>query len=156
MITGGAKGLGAADARLFVESGAKVIIADTDVANGKQLADELGPEARFISLDVRQESEFRDVIALVLADYGALHVLVNNAGVVELGTPETVTEKDYRFVMAVSVDGTVFGCKHAIPAMRDSGGGSIINMASIASIQGIPYSAAYSAAKGAVESYTRS
>ena len=80
---------------------------------------------------------------------------MNNAGVVEAGNIESTSAEDYRFVMAVSADGTFFGCKHAIPAMRASGGGSIINMASIASVQGESLVAAYCAAKGAVEALTR-
>jgi 3(or 17)beta-hydroxysteroid dehydrogenase len=81
---------------------------------------------------------------------------VNNAGVVTLGNIETQTEDDYRFIMAVSADGTFFGCKHAVIAMKETGGGSIVNMASIASIIGEPSVAAYAAAKGAIESLTRS
>ncbi len=155
IVTGAAKGLGAADARLFAAEGAQVVIADVDVAGGEAVAAGIGDAATFMRLDVRDESAWQALIAEVVARHGRLDILVNNAGVVEVGTPETVTEKDYRFIMAVSVDGTVWGCKHAIPAMAASGGGSIVNMASIASVQGEPYVAAYCAAKGAVESYSR-
>ena len=155
LVTGGSKGLGEADVRRFLAEGASVVIGDVDTVAGENLARELGHDAHFVSLDVRSEENFAAVIEGVMAQFGQLDILVNNAGVIELGTPEAVTESDYRFIMAVSVDGTVFGCKHAIPAMRRSGGGSIINMASIASVQGVPFFAAYSAAKGAVEAYTR-
>ncbi len=155
IITGAAKGLGEADARLFAQEGATVIITDVDVENGERVAREIGPQATFMRLDVRKEAEWKELIAKIMEKYGRLDVLVNNAGVVEFHSPETITEEEYRFVMSVCVDGTVFGCKHAIPAMKASGGGSIINMASIASIIGDPAILAYSAAKGAVESYTR-
>jgi 3(or 17)beta-hydroxysteroid dehydrogenase len=156
IITGAAKGLGEADARLFAAEGARVILTDVDEAGGKRVAGEIGPAAQFIRQDVRDEGGWRDLIAAVMAEHGRLDVLVNNAGVVEPGTIETTSAEDYRFVMAVSADGTFFGCKHAIPAMRASGGGSIINMASIASLQGESLVAAYCAAKGAVEALTRS
>ena len=155
IITGAAKGLGEADARLFIAEGATVILTDVDVANGEALAAELGGNAHFRHHDVRHEAEWAALVAEVVARFGRLDILVNNAGVVEIGTPESVTEADYRLVMAVSIDGTVWGCKHAIPAMRASGGGSIVNMASIASLQGEPYVAAYCAAKGAIEAYSR-
>lgn len=155
IVTGGSKGLGEADARLFVGEGAKVVIADVDVAEGEALAAELGEAASFRRLDVRNEAEWQALIAEVMATHGRLDILVNNAGVVEMHSPETISADDLHFVMAVSVDGTVWGCKHAIPAMKAGGGGSIINMASIASVQGEPYVAAYCAAKGAVEAYTR-
>lgn len=155
IITGAAKGLGEADARLFAQEGAQVVLTDVDVENGERIAREIGPQAMFMRLDVRREAEWEQLIATVMQRYGRLDILVNNAGVVEVHTPETITEEKYRFVMAVSVDGTVFGCKHAIPAMKASGGGSIINMASIASVIGEPLVASYSAAKGAIEAYTR-
>ncbi len=155
IITGAAKGLGAADARLFAAEGATVVIADVDLEHGEALAADIGPGATFMPLDVRDEAAWKDLIEAVMARFGRLDILVNNAGVVEVGTPETVTDKDYRFVMGVSIDGTVWGCKHAIPAMAKGGGGSIVNMASIASIQGEPYVAAYCAAKGAIEAYTK-
>ena len=155
IITGAAKGLGEADARLFAAEGATVILTDVDEANGARVAAEIGPSAQFIRQDVRDEDGWVALIAAVVKQHGRLDVLVNNAGVVEAGNIESTSAEDYRFVMAVSADGTFFGCKHAIPAMRASGGGSIINMASIASVQGESLVAAYCAAKGAVEALTR-
>jgi 3(or 17)beta-hydroxysteroid dehydrogenase len=156
IITGAAKGLGEADARMFAREGATVILTDVDRENGARVAAEIGDKAEFHFHDVRHEAEWIALIDDVVARHGRLDVLVNNAGVVQAGTIETQTEEDYRFVMAVSVDGSFFGCKHAVLAMKGTGGGSIINMASLASVQGVPAVAAYSAAKGAVESLTRS
>ena len=155
IITGAAKGLGEADARLFAAESATVVLTDVDEANGARVAGEIGGRAAFRRQDVRDEAGWEALIADVVARHGRLDVLVNNAGVVEAGNIETTSAEDYRFVMAVSADGTFFGCKHAIPAMRAGGGGSIINMASIASIQGESLVAAYCAAKGAVEALTR-
>lgn len=156
IITGAAKGLGEADARMFAREGATVILTDMDKDNGARVATEIGDKAEFQMQDVRDESAWEDLIADVVSRHGKLDILVNNAGVVEPGTIETQTAEEWRFVMAVSADGTFFGCKYAVPAMKVSGGGSIINMASIASIQGEPVVAAYAAAKGAVESLSRS
>ena len=155
IITGAAKGLGEADARLFAAESATVVLTDVDEANGARVAGEIGGRAAFRRQDVRDEAGWEALIADVVARHGRLDVLVNFAKVVEAGNIETTSAEDYRFVMAVSADGTFFGCKHAIPAMRAGGGGSIINMASIASIQGESLVAAYCAAKGAVEALTR-
>jgi len=155
IVTGAAKGLGEADARLMAKEGARVILTDVDEVNGTRVAAEIGASARFVRHDVRDEDEWKDLIAGVMAREGRLDVLVNNAGVVEAGNIENTSAEDWRFVMAVSADGTFFGCKHAIPAMKASGGGSIINMASVASIDGHHTFLAYCAAKGAVESMTR-
>ena len=156
LITGGSKGLGEANARLFVREGATVVITDIDEKNGQSLAKELGASAQFYKQDVRDEAVWETLIAKIVREHGKLDILVNNAGVVEAGTIENQTTKDFRFVMDVSVEGTFFGSKYAIAEMKKTGGGSIINMASIASIQGAPNVLAYSAAKGAVESMTRS
>ncbi len=155
IITGAAKGLGEADARMFVREGARVILTDVDSANGERVAAELGEMAEYRHLDVRHDAEWRVLVDDVVARHGKLDILVNNAGVVELGDIETQTEKDYRFIMAVSADGTWFGCQHAVRVMKETGGGSIVNMASIASVQGESAVAAYCAAKGAVEGLTR-
>ena len=156
IITGAAKGLGEADARMFVREGATVILTDVDTENGERLCQELGNGAEFHYHDVREEAGWEALIADVVERHGKLDILVNNAGVVSPGTIETQTEEEYRFVMAVSADATFFGCKHAVRAMKSTGGGSIINMASIASVQGEPIVVAYAAAKGAVESLSRS
>ena len=155
IITGAAKGLGAADARLLAAEGATVVLADVDDVAGSALATEIGRGAEYRHLDVRNEAEWRALIKGVVARHGRLDILVNNAGVVEFGDPETIVEADYRRILSVSLDGVVFGTKHAIPAMRAGGGGSIVNMASIAAIRGESFFAAYCAAKGAINAYTR-
>ena len=155
IVTGAAMGLGEADARLMAREGARVIVADVNETEGRCVAGEIGAAARFARLDVRDEEAWKAIIAEVMATEGRLDVLVNNAGVVEAGNIENTSAEDWRFVMAVSADGTFFGCKHAIPAMKASGGGSIINMASVASIDGHSAVTAYCAAKGAVEALTR-
>ncbi len=155
IITGAAKGLGAADARLLAAEGATVVLADVDDVAGSALATEIGRGAEYRHLDVRNEAEWRALIKGVVARHGRLDILVNNAGVVEFGDPETIVEADYRRILSVSLDGVVFGTKHAIPAMRAGGGGSIVNMASIAAIRGESFFAAYCAAKGAIDAYTR-
>lgn len=160
IITGASKGLGEADARLFAKEGAQVILTDVDDDNGERVAREIGDAARFVKHDVRDEGQWDTLVNDVMKTEGALHILVNNAGVVEVGTIETQTLEEYKFIMDVSAQGTFLGCKYALAAMKDSctpdNGGSLINMASIASKQGEHYVAAYCAAKGAVEALTRS
>ncbi len=155
IVTGAAKGLGEADARLMAQEGARVILTDVDEVNGRRVAGEIGQNARFVRQDVRDEDGWKALIAEVMAREGRLDILVNNAGVVEAGNVENTSAEDWRFIMAVSADGTFFGCKHVIPAMKASGGGSIVNMASVASIDGHHTVFAYCAAKGAVEALTR-
>lgn len=156
IVTGGAKGLGAAIARLFVQEGARVVLTDVDVQTGAETALRIGERARFERHDVRLESDWERVIGAVVAELGRLDILVNNAGVIEIGNIETQTAEQWRLVNSVIADGTFFGCKHAVRAMKGTGGGAIVNVASIASIQGEPYVAAYCAAKGSVEALTRS
>lgn len=156
IITGASKGLGEADARLFVKEGATVIMTDIDVEAGEKLAKELGDQAEFYHHDVRDEDTWIKLINDVVKRHGGLHVLVNNAGVVIAGSVEEQTTEDFDFIMDVSAKGTYFGCKHALPVMKESGGGSIINMCSIASVQGESGIIGYSAAKGAVQGMTLS
>jgi 3(or 17)beta-hydroxysteroid dehydrogenase len=156
IVTGGAKGLGEAVVRLFVAEGATVIVADVDADSGARVVESLGAKTRFQHLDVRIESEWERVIGETVAAFGRLDILVNNAGVIEIGSIETQTAEQWRLVNAVIADGAFFGCKHAVRAMKTTGGGKIVNVASIASLQGEPYVAAYCAAKGAVEALTRS
>ena len=153
IITGAAMGLGAADATLFAKEGAKVVLTDVAADNGQELADKIG--ATFMQQDVTDEERWKEIISDTVNLHGKLDVLVNNAGIVEVGDPENQTTEEYRKTMAVHMDSTFFGCKFSIPVMAESGGGSIVNMCSIASVQGESYVAAYCAAKGAIEAYTR-
>ena len=153
IITGGAMGLGAADSTLFAKEGAKVILTDVASDEGQKIADEIG--ATFMQQDVTDEERWKEIIAETVNLHGRLDILVNNAGIVEVGDPENQTTAEYRKTMAVHMDSTFFGCKYSIPVMAETGGGSIVNMCSIASVQGESYVAAYCAAKGAIEAYTR-
>jgi 3(or 17)beta-hydroxysteroid dehydrogenase len=159
IVTGAATGLGRADAIALCREGAKVVVTDIDEAGGKELAAELNAahagHALFLRQDVRDEARWQEVVAEAVRHFGGLHVLVNNAGVVVIATPETCTLEQFRFQNSVMNEGTFLGCKHAIPAIKASGGGSIINMSSIASHLGYPVYFAYSAAKGAVRSMTK-
>jgi 3(or 17)beta-hydroxysteroid dehydrogenase len=156
IVTGGAKGLGAAVARLFVAEGATVVISDVDAASGEALAQEIGARAVFERHDVSSEGDWERLIAAVVERFGKLDVLVNNAGIMLVGDIESQTAEQWRRVNAVISDGCFFGCKHAVRSMKSTGGGTIVNVSSVGSLQGESYGAAYSAAKGAVESLTRS
>jgi 3(or 17)beta-hydroxysteroid dehydrogenase len=160
IVTGGAQGLGRADCIALVREGAKVLITDVNEASGSALAAELNTQfpgsAHFMKHDVRDEQQWIAVIAEAKRRFGGLHVLVNNAGVVRIVTPESCTLEEFRFQNSVMSEGVFLGCKHAIPAMKESGGGSIINMSSVASHLGYPVYFAYTAAKGAVRAMTKS
>jgi 3(or 17)beta-hydroxysteroid dehydrogenase len=153
IVTGGAMGLGEADSRALAREGARVVVTDVNRERGAAVAKSIGAE--YVFHDVTNEAQWTQLIADVVKKYGALHVLVNNAGIVEPGNIETQTYDEYKRQMAVSADGTFLGCKYAVPAIAKSGGGSIINMASIASKRGVHNVAAYCAAKGAVEALSR-
>jgi 3(or 17)beta-hydroxysteroid dehydrogenase len=153
LITGAASGFGRAAAALFVAEGATVIL--TDRSDGAAVAAALGPQARFLPLDVTREDQWRSVVADVAAREGRLDVLVNNAGI---GLHRNVTEmtlEEWRLVHAVNSDGVFLGCKYAIPVMRAGGGGSIVNVASVAGKVGAPQMTAYCASKGAVTLFTK-
>ncbi len=156
IITGAASGLGAAAAKLLIREGAKVVLTDINEQAGQALADALGSNALFLRHDVREEQQWVAVIERTLSHFGRLDVLVNNAGVVVVADVEHTTLEDWRFVNAVGTEGTFFGCKHAIPAMRKAGGGSIINMSSLAGIGGYPMVFSYAASKGAIRAMTKS
>jgi 3(or 17)beta-hydroxysteroid dehydrogenase len=159
LVTGAASGLGRADAIRLAQEGSKVVVTDIDVERGQAVADEINafsPDAAlFMRLDVREEPGWIDVIGQTVRIFGRLDVLANNAGVVVVANPESTTLDQFRFVNAVMSEGVFLGCKHAIPAMKASGGGSIINMSSIASHLGLPKFFSYCVAKGAVCSMTK-
>ncbi|WP_439533805.1 SDR family oxidoreductase [Polymorphobacter sp.] len=154
IVTGGAAGLGEAIARRLAAEGARVILTDVSPA-GAEVAASIGASARFVHHDVRDQPGWQALVAEVEAREGRLDVLVNNAGIVELDTPESIDEASYRAVLGVSLDGVVWGCKYAIAAMVRAGGGSIVNLSSIAAVQGEPNNASYTAAKGAIDAYSR-
>jgi 3(or 17)beta-hydroxysteroid dehydrogenase len=160
LVTGAAVGLGRADAIALVREGANVFITDVNTKDGEALALELNAmragAAHFMRQDVSDEDGWVAVIAAIRSRFGALHILVNNAGIVVIGTPESTTLEQFRRHQAVMSEGVFLGCKHALPLMKESGGGSIINMSSVASHLGYPVFFAYSAAKGAVRAMTKS
>lgn len=159
IVTGGASGLGAADARALAAEGATVVIADVD-DEGRALAEDIAAESGstvvFKHHDVTDEARWQAVVAEVENEFGGLDILVNNAGIVIVATPEDTTLAQFRNANAVMNEGVFLGCRTAIPAMRKRGGGSIINMSSVASHLGFPVFFAYSAAKGAVRAMTKS
>lgn len=155
IVTGGASGLGLASARRLAQEGAQVVIADINEEQGRVVAAEI-PGACFKVLDVTREADWVALVDEVVADYGRLDILLNNAGVVRLASIEDTSEEDWRLVHAVGTDGTFYGCKHALRVMKAAGRGSIINMCSTASIQGGPQIFAYAASKSAIRGMTKS
>jgi 3(or 17)beta-hydroxysteroid dehydrogenase len=155
IVTGAASGMGKADALLLAAEGAKVVVADLNEADGKAVADAIGENAIFIHLNVTDEENWKSVIAATVGTFGQLDILVNNAGIIALGNIVDTTLESWRLINSVNSDGVFLGCKHAIPEMAKSGGGSIINMSSVAAIHGQSFVAAYTASKGAVRALTK-
>lgn len=158
LITGAASGLGRADAELLAREGATVVLTDINAEAGERAAEAIqgaGGQALFMRHDVTDERQWRDVIDQVRHKHGRLDVLVNNAGIVIVEDPEQCTLESFHKQNAVMTDGVFLGCKYAMPLMHESGGGSIINMSSIASHLGYPVFFAYSAAKGAVRAMSK-
>ena len=155
LITGGASGIGLATAGLLAGEGAQVVLTDLveSEANAAAVAARRG---RFYKLDVTRENEWIVVTDAVVSEFGRLDILVNCAGVSLLKDVETTTLEEWRRLMAVNLDGTFLGCKHAIRVMKERGNGSIVNMSSVAGIVGAANLAAYSASKGAVRLLTKS
>lgn len=152
IVTGAGSGLGLADACLLAREGAKVLATDISDAGAASLA-AAGVEFRI--QDVREESAWQDLVAHVVARYGRLDVLVNNAGVIHVGDPENFDLQEWRHMCAVNVEGVMLGCKYALPAMIAGGGGSIINISSIAAKSGLYFYGGYCASKAAVAAYSR-
>jgi 3(or 17)beta-hydroxysteroid dehydrogenase len=156
LITGGASGIGLAAARLFVDEGANVILTDRDTAAANAALAALGQRATFHLLDVINEDHWIAVTEAVVAEFGRLDVLVNSAGIALLKDIEATTLDEWRALMAVNLDGTFLGCKHAVRVMKERGGGSIVNMSSVAGLIGNGNLAAYGASKGGVRLLTKS
>lgn len=162
LVTGAARGIGAAIATAFAENGAFVYLTDIDDAQGQAVAAGLGDQARYLHLDVREEPEWQAVLARVIEARAGLHVLVNNAGITGfedgcfVHDPEHVALADWHAVHRTNLDGVFLGCKHAIQAMRRSASaGAIINISSRSGLVGIPGAAAYASSKAAVRNHTK-
>ncbi len=156
IVTGGASGIGRGCALRLAAEGATVVIADRDELGGQAVATELGGRHVFLSLDVTQEADWARVVAETTARFGRLDILINGAGVAIFKDLEHTTLEDWRFVNGVNSDGVFLGCRAALPAMKASGGGSIINVSSVAGLIGVPDAPAYCASKGAVRLLTKS
>jgi NAD(P)-dependent dehydrogenase (short-subunit alcohol dehydrogenase family) len=159
LISGGARGQGATEAKLFMREGAKVVLGDVLDTEGRKLEADIrdaGGEAIYVHLNVTHEADWRAAVDTAERQYGKLNILVNNAGILIRKSIEETTEDDWDRIMAVNAKGVFLGTKHAIPAMRRAGGGSIINISSTAGLVGSPYgSSAYTATKGAVRLFTK-
>lgn len=156
LITGGASGIGFATAKLLLDEGARIAIADRDQSRSNSAVEALGRNACFFQLDVTREDEWVAVTDAVAGEFGRIDIVVNNAGVVLFKDVETTRLEEWRELMAVNLDGVFLGCKHAIRVMKDRGGGSIINMSSVAGLIGHSGLAAYGASKAGVRLLTKS
>jgi 3alpha(or 20beta)-hydroxysteroid dehydrogenase len=159
LISGGARGQGATEAQLFVQEGAAVVFGDVLDDEGKKVEADIratGGRATYVHLNVTRETDWRAAVGTAVQTYGKLDVLVNNAGILFRAKIEDTTEVEWDRIMAVNVKGVFLGTKCAIPAMRQAGGGSIINISSTAGLVGSSgETAAYTATKGAVRLFTK-
>lgn len=158
IVTGGASGIGRATAVLFAREGAKVVIADYNPTGGQEtlaMIKEEGGEATFIETDVSKPEDVERMVEETIKIYGRLDILFNNAGVAETAKVTEASLKHWERVLAINLWGVFLGCKYAIPKMIESGGGSIINTASIAAEVGFNETAAYVASKHGVVGLTK-
>jgi NAD(P)-dependent dehydrogenase (short-subunit alcohol dehydrogenase family) len=160
IVTGGAHGMGESEALIFAREGATVVVADVDQAAGEQVAAKIrgnGGTARFARLDVTDERQWEDLIRDTVAAYGRLDILVNNAGISGSSGSDVTSTPLWDSIMDVNAKGVFLGMKHAVPAMRRSGGGAIVNISSISGFVGQDrLHMAYNASKGAVRIMTKS
>ena len=160
LISGGGRGMGAAEARMFAREGAKVVIGDVLEDDGRQVEAEInesGGECIFLRLDVTQEADWQQAVQTAVARFSKLDILVNNAGIVYWGKLEDTTSEIWDRVMEVNAKGVFLGTRAAIPEMRKAGGGSIVNISSISGLAGQSHvQPVYNASKGAVRILTKS
>ena len=159
VVSGGARGMGAVEAKLFAREGAKVAIGDILEDQGRAVAAEIseaGGQAVFVRLDVTKQAEWQQIVTTAVSSFGKLDILVNNAGISGAGLVENVDVEDWERVMDVNAKGVFLGTKAAIPEMRKAGGGSIINISSQLGLVGTTHSSPqYQASKGAVRLLTK-
>lgn len=155
VVTGAGSGIGRAIALRLASEGARIVLSDVDEGAVEAVASEIDGETLVHKTDVTRSSDVETLISRTVSEWGGLDVMVNNAGVGVAGNTTNTSEEDYERVMDVCLRGTFLGMKYAIPAITDSGGGSVINMSSVAALVGIADRAVYSAAKGAILAITR-
>ncbi|MFE0105002.1 SDR family oxidoreductase [Streptomyces sp. NPDC059009] len=155
IVTGAARGLGAEAARQAVEAGANVVLTDVLEEEGKATAAALGERARFVRHDVTSEEEWQRVTAFAVAEFGAVHGLVNNAGISTGQFLESESVEHFRKVLDINLTGVFAGMKSVIPAMKEAGGGSIVNISSAAGLMGLGLTAGYGASKWGVRGLTK-
>lgn len=156
IITGAAHGLGAAAARRFVEEGARVVVTDIDLDGAEVVAQALGDHACAIQLDVREEEQWRGAIDLARSRFGGFDTMVNNAGVSSISPIESNTWDEWRTYADINAGGVFLGCKWALSAMQESGGGVIVNISSNSTILGFAEVPMYSSVKASINTLTRS
>jgi 3alpha(or 20beta)-hydroxysteroid dehydrogenase len=155
IVTGGARGIGAAIVRRFIDEGARVVIADILVPQGEALASELGERAAFARLDVVARSDWDAAILLAETQFGKLDCLVNNAGVILFKALDETSEAEMRRIIDVNLLGVMIGTQAVVPALERAGGGSIVNMSSADGISGANALTAYCASKFGVRGFTK-
>jgi NAD(P)-dependent dehydrogenase (short-subunit alcohol dehydrogenase family) len=158
LVTGGASGIGRASAALLAKEGAAVVVTDIQGDAGKDAVAAIkkaGGDAIYLRHDVADEDAWIGVVAETKKRFGKLHVLVNNAGIAIAGSVLTMTLADWRRQQAINLDGVFLGVKHSLPLMRESGGGSIVNISSLAGLKGSSTLAGYCATKGGVRLFTK-
>jgi len=160
LITGGASGMGQSEATIFAREGARVVVADLLETEGRDVVagiTKAGGQARYVKVDVTSEASWRDAVAATVTSFGKLDVLVNNAGISGTFDPDTMSTAAWDALMNVNAKGVFLGMKYAVPAMRDAGGGAVVNISSISGFVGQDrIHMAYNASKGAVRLMTKS
>ncbi|HJL88309.1 MAG TPA: glucose 1-dehydrogenase [SAR324 cluster bacterium] len=156
LVTGAASGIGLQASLRLAEEGARVMMTDINVENGKKEAEKLGRNAEFLKLDITLEEDWISVLRETVKHFQSLDILVNSAGMVLIADVEQISLEDWRHVHAVNLDGTFLGCKHGVRVMKEFGAGSIINLSSVSGLIGGFNLAAYNSSKGAVRMLTKS
>ena len=156
LVTGAASGIGLQASLRLAEEGARVMMTDINVENGKKEAEKLGRNAEFLKLDITLEEDWISALRETVKRFQSLDILVNSAGMVLIADVEQISLKDWRQVHAVNLDGTFLGCKHGVRVMKEFGAGSIINLSSVSGLIGGFNLAAYNSSKGAVRMLSKS
>ncbi|HEY6713452.1 MAG TPA: glucose 1-dehydrogenase [Rubrobacter sp.] len=156
LVSGGARGIGAAIARAMADEGAKVVIGDLLDEEGEALAEDIGPSATYVHLDVTKPADWATAVATAVEKYGKLDVLVNNAGISIPGLIDEYSHADWDKIVAINLTGVFDGIQAGVPALKNAGGGSIVNVSSLAGLIGVPASSAYAATKFGVRGLTKS